>query len=73
MAKHWIAGAIKRPGALHRRAARTGGLTKKGKIKASWLAKWVKKKGRAGKQARLARTMKSFRKKRKIMIRQGLM
>jgi len=58
--KKWIAPAIKRPGALTAAAKRAGALTKRGTIKVAWLRQQAKKKGRRGKQARLALTMRKF-------------
>lgn len=59
-AKKWIAGAIKKPGALR---AQLG--TKKGqKIPKSQLAKAAKAKGKLGKRARLAQTLAKLRKKK---------
>ena len=54
----WIQGAIEHPGALRKKLK-----VKKGeKIPAKKLAKAAKSKGKLGKQARLAETLKSFRK-----------
>lgn len=53
--KKWIAGAIKRPGALRRAAARAGAL--KNGISKSWLRAKAKAPGRIGRQARLAITL----------------
>ena len=58
MAKNWIQDAIKKPGSLR---ASLG--TKKGKnIPASKLASAAKKKGKLGQRARLAQTLKTFKK-----------
>jgi len=54
----WIAGAIKRPGALRRALGVKSGET----IPAGKLAKAAKVPGRLGKQARLAKTLRSFHK-----------
>lgn len=59
--KNWIAGAVKKPGALRAQAKRAGAMTKKGTISPAWLNKQAKKKGTAGKRARLAKTLRSFR------------
>ena len=60
MAKEkWIAGAIKKPGSLRREL----GVKKGEKIPAKKLAAAAKKKGKEGKRARLAETLKSFHKK----------
>lgn len=58
MAKHWIADAIKKPGALHKEL----GVPMGKKIPAKKLAAAAKKKGVEGKRARLAETLKSFKK-----------
>jgi hypothetical protein len=58
MAKNWIAGAIKKPGALR---ASLG--VKKGEtIPAKTLAAAAKKPGKMGQRARLAQTLKGFKK-----------
>ena len=54
---NWIADAIKRPGALRSRF----GMKKGEKIPAGKLDKAAKAPGRLGQQARLAKTLKSFR------------
>jgi hypothetical protein len=59
MAKDWISGAIKRPGALHKAL----GVPKGTKIPAGKLAKAAATGGRVGKEARLAETLKGFKKK----------
>lgn len=56
MAKMWIAGAIKHPGALHKEL----GVKEGKKIPAKKLATAAKKGGKLGKRARLAETLKSF-------------
>ena len=56
MAKKWIAGAIKHPGALHRAL----GVPKGQKIPATKLASAAKKGGKVGAEARLAKTLRSF-------------
>lgn len=58
MAKKWIAGAIKHPGALHREL----GVPQGQKIPAKKLAKAASAGGTLGKRARLAETLKGFRK-----------
>ncbi len=56
--KNWIAGAIKKPGALRKSLG-----VKKGKdIPAKKLVAAAKKGGKMGKRARLAETLKGFRK-----------
>lgn len=58
MAKNWIAGAIKKKGALREELH-----VKKGeKIPAKKLAAAAKKGGKEGKRARLAETLKGFKK-----------
>ena len=58
MAKNWIAGAIKKPGALHKELD----VPMDKKIPAKKLKMAAKKKGVEGKRARLAETLKSFNK-----------
>jgi hypothetical protein len=58
MAKKWIQKAIKKPGALHQEL----GVPKGKKIPAKKLAAAAKKKGVVGKRARLAETLRSFKK-----------
>ena len=54
--KNWIAGAIKHPGALTRKAKAAGEST------AAFANKHAKDKGTTGKQARLAKTLRGFHK-----------
>jgi hypothetical protein len=56
--KNWIAGAIKRPGALRKELGVPAGK----KIPSSKLAAATKKPGKIGKRARLAETLKGFKK-----------
>lgn len=56
MAKNWIKGAIKKPGALHREL----GIPQGKKIPAATLNKAAKSKGKLGQRARLAKTLKGF-------------
>lgn len=56
--KNWIAGAIKKPGSLKREL----GVKKGEKIPAKKLAAAAKKPGVEGKRARLAETLKGFKK-----------
>jgi len=56
--KNWIAGAIKKPGALRKSL----GVKKGAKIPAKKLAKAAKKGGKMGARARLAQTLKKLRK-----------
>ncbi len=58
MAKNWIAGAIKKPGALHKQL----GVPEGKKIPAKKLASAAEKGGKLGKRARLAETLKGFNK-----------
>jgi len=57
MAKKWIAGAIRHPGALHRELGVKAG----SKIPKAKLRKAAKSKGILGKRARLALTLEGFR------------
>lgn len=56
MAKNWIKGAIKKPGALHKQL----GVPQGKKIPAGTLNKAAKSKGKLGQRARLAKTLKGF-------------
>ena len=58
MAEKWIQKAIKKPGALKKEL----GVKKGEKIPAKTLAAAAKKKGVVGKRARLAETLKGFKK-----------
>jgi hypothetical protein len=60
MAANWIKGAIKRPGALRKAL----GAKKGRKIPAGKLMKAAKSKGLLGQRARLAKTLRSFNRKR---------
>jgi len=60
MAKNWIKGAIKKPGALRRSLGVKAGK----KIPAKKLAKAAKKGGVTGRRARLAQTLGKMRKKK---------
>lgn len=53
MAKDWIKGAIKKPGALHKEM----GIPEDKKIPKAKLATAAKKKGKEGQRARLAETL----------------
>jgi hypothetical protein len=59
MAKKWIAGAIKRPGALHRAL----GVPEGEKIPKSKITQAAKSGGRLGKMGRLAQTLSHMQKK----------
>lgn len=59
MAKNWIKGAIKQPGALHKEL----GVPEGKKIPASKLDAAAKKGGTEGKRARLAQTLGKLRSK----------
>jgi hypothetical protein len=56
--KNWIADAIKKPGALKK----SMGIKKGEKIPAGKLAAAAKKPGKMGQRARLAQTLKGFKK-----------
>lgn len=56
--KNWIKGAIKHPGALHEQL----GVPKGKKIPEAKLAKAAKAPGKLGQRARLAETLKGFKK-----------
>lgn len=56
--KKWIAGAIKKPGALHKQL----GVPEGEKIPAGKLEKAAEESGKMGKRARLAKTLKTLRK-----------
>jgi hypothetical protein len=58
MAKDWIKDAIKKPGALKASL----GIAKDKKIPAKTLDKATKAPGKMGQRARLAKTLKSFKK-----------
>lgn len=58
MAKNWIAGATKNKGALHRAL----GVPEGQKIPDAKVAKAAKAGGKLGKEARLAQTLKGFKK-----------
>ena len=55
---NWIAGAVKRPGALKKEL----GVKKGEKIPAKKLAAAARKPGKEGQRARLAETLKGFKK-----------
>lgn len=57
--KNWIAGAIKKPGALRKEL----GVKKGEKIPAAKLAKAAEKGGKLGQRARLAETLRGMKKK----------
>lgn len=57
--KNWIAGAIKKPGALHKQL----GVAEGKKIPAKTLAKAAEKGGKLGQRARLAETLRGMKKK----------
>jgi hypothetical protein len=56
MAKNWISGAIKKPGALRKSL----GVKKGEKIPAKQLRKAAKKSGKTGQRARLAMTLRKM-------------
>jgi hypothetical protein len=55
--KNWIAGAVKKPGALHKQL----GVPEGKKIPAKKLASAAKAPGKLGQRARLAQTLKGFK------------
>ncbi len=59
MAEKWVKGAIKKPGALHKEL----GIKEGKKIPEKTLAKAAKAPGKEGQRARLAETLKGFKKK----------
>ncbi len=59
MAKNWIAGAIRHPGALHKQL----GVAQGKKIPAGKLSKAAQAGGTLGRRARLAQTLKGMHKK----------
>ena len=59
MAKYWIQKAIKKKGALRK----TAGVKKSQKIPVSILNRLAKKKGKTGKRARLAKTLRKLSKR----------
>jgi hypothetical protein len=59
MAEKWISKAIKKPGSLHKALKVPAGKT----IPAGKLAAAAKKPGKIGQRARLAQTLKGFKKK----------
>lgn len=61
MAKKWIRGAIKKKGSLRAQAKKEGAL--KDGIDPAWLNKAAKRKGKTGKRARLAKTLKKLGKR----------
>lgn len=64
--KKWIAGAVKRKGSYTRSVERRygqKGFTKEGQIREDIKHRDAKKKGRIGKQARLAITLEKMKKK----------
>ena len=60
MAKNWIKGAIKNPGALRK----SMGVKKGKKIQTKKLAAAAKKPGKTGQRARLAQTLKGIQKRK---------
>lgn len=68
--KNWIAGAIKRPGALRKKAKSASALTSKGTIEKSWLAEQASKgSSTTARQARLAQTLGRLRRGKKKSAR----
>ena len=60
MAKYWIKGAIKKRGSLRK----TAGVKKGQKIPMSTLNRLAKKKGKTGRRARLAKTLRGLGKRK---------
>jgi len=63
--RKWIQKAIKKPGSLRayvKREYGSKGFTKRGTIKVSVLRELAKKKGKTGRRARLALTLRELRK-----------
>jgi len=61
---YWIRGAIEKPGSYRASVARrygTEGFTERGTIRREIIARDAKKKGKIGKQARLAKTLRRLR------------
>jgi hypothetical protein len=66
MAEKWIAGAIKRPGALSAAAKKAGALSKDGTIKTAWIQQQAKSSDpRRSAQARLALNLAKMRMRRR--------
>lgn len=65
MASKWIQKAIKRPGALRKKAQAAGATMRSGKIDPEWLTQAAKQKGQTGRQARLALTLDRLRRRKK--------
>lgn len=63
--KRWVAKAIKRPGALRRKARAAGAITPKGTISRSWIQRKARGGGRTGRQARLAVTLGRMRRRKR--------
>ena len=61
MAKNWIAGAIKKPGALHRDL----GIPEGEKIPLALIKKAAKRKDKVGERARLALPLRGFHSKKR--------
>lgn len=63
MAKKWIKGAIKHPGALTAKAKRAGAMTKRGTISSKWMNEQLanpRVNEQTKRQIRLAKTLKKF-------------
>lgn len=61
VAEHWISGAIKHPGALHKKL----GVPKGKKIPQKKLAKAAHAKGTLGREARLAETLEHMKRRKR--------
>jgi len=66
--KNWIAGAIKKPGALKATAKTAGKVNAKGNIKQDWLKSKAKGNSKTAKRARLAITLKKLRKEDAVLF-----
>jgi hypothetical protein len=63
--KNWIAEATKNVGGLTKVAKHSGAMTRKGTISKAFIAEKTSAPGKVGKEARLAQTLASLRKKKK--------
>lgn len=61
--RNWIAGAIKKPGALRATAKKAGAITPGGTIRKDYIAEKASAKGKLGQRARLAQTLARMRKR----------
>lgn len=61
--RHWIAGAIKKPGALRASAKKAGAMTPAGTISKGYIASKASASGKLGQRARLAQTLAKMHKR----------